>query len=107
MSDVDQDAWIYAAFPGESLLDAVCPEPTDPKPITHTEPAGALVLWRAELRAGVRTFTTCDALATAAQYEQAGLEAKRQGLHHAASKAFKAAERTILEAAARKQQAAA
>lgn len=67
-------------------------------PITYREPVGALKLWRQEIRAGKRTFLEpFDKLRSAACYETAGLEAKRQGLDLAAGDAFRAAATLLIE----------
>jgi hypothetical protein len=67
--------------------------------LTHTEPAGALALWRAELKAGKRTRATTDTLFLAACAEMNGLDAKREGLPLTASIWFAKAEAIVIDAA--------
>jgi hypothetical protein len=99
------DEWIYR-IPADEILAVVCPNTYYPEPITHTEPAGALLLWREEFRCGVRTRTTPDVLAYAARCEENGVEALRGGLPLIASDWFRSAELAILTAADAKAKAA-
>jgi hypothetical protein len=67
------------------------------------EPTGALDLWRAELRRGVRTADTSDALRDAACMELNGLDALRASLPLNATAWFNAADRRIEAAGAAKE----
>ena len=64
--------------------------------------AGALEVWRAELRAGTRTRTTLDPLWRAACEEAYAVELERVGLEDTAAQHRMNAAGLILAAAARK-----
>jgi hypothetical protein len=62
--------------------------------------------WRAELRGGIRTGTTFDALWRAACWEASAHDAATQGFHHAARADLRRAREIVAEAAKRQQGAA-
>jgi hypothetical protein len=67
--------------------------------------AGALELWRTELKAGKRTTLDFDPLWRAACEEVYALEAERDGLHDTAAEHRALAAGLLLVAASRKKQA--
>lgn len=93
---INDVAWLDYVF-GDT--DDATAEPRQP---TRHSPTGALALWRAELKAGVRTVGTADALIHAACKEATGLDAKRDGLLVIASDHFRRADYVIEDAAAEK-----
>lgn len=97
----ESDAWLDE-LSSDELMEIACPEVSEPREPTHREPAGALALWRAELKAGKRKVTTADALAVAACRELDGLDAKRAGMAYVASRCFAGAENVLIEAAEQK-----
>jgi hypothetical protein len=98
----EPDAWIYRIRDSE-LLETVCPAPRLHREIRYRQPAGALALWKAELRQRARAFATRDALSCAACAELQGLDALRLALPSIASDWFAQARTIIWEAAAVKK----
>lgn len=94
------DAWLDQLSPDE-LLDIACPEPSEPEPITHEGPTGAI---RLLARLTEKGHKIPPALEGAAALERYGLDALKSGHPIVANAFFRAADRRIERQAEAKRQ---